>query len=484
MNIIFCHISFFLKNFLFSKPEYSVAFNASKVCLIFGLCAIFSIISVTEIFGQAEKKRIDKKGNPKSTVAIPAKRQQIIKKSSQTFEPNLSNFNRNDELLRAEAVSNIAQDDFENEDLEVRRIAIESLGNHAGTIVVLEPNSGRILTMLNQNWAFRKSFKPCSTVKLISAIAGLKSNAIDDEGKIRNSFFPMDLTSSIAFSNNSYFQQVGANTGHSKFVTTARQLGFGEPTGINAEGEVGGKLPQFRFGSGIYRQYSHGDDFEVTALQLAVLVSNITNGGKSVIPKITKTATENASSIKLIRREINISSNIFEKVIPGMIGAVNFGTGQNSSDSSANIIGKTGSCIEDKTWLGLFASASSAVNPKLIVVVITKGSQERGSVASQIAGKVYRGLRNRFNTNELVAEKLQPVNRVSLQKSIDSDTARSEDSDDLGYFAGVASSRKVRVSPIPENDDLEQKTTFNPPIQINPNIIRPRIVVIKRDKIK
>jgi hypothetical protein len=482
----------FLKKFLFSKLEYSVAYNASKVCLIFVLCAISFILPGAQVSGQTESKRTDKKGNRKSIIAIPTNKQPTKKQSSQSFDPNVIKFNKSDDLLRSEAVSNIANDNFENEDLEVRRIAIESLGSHAGTIVVLEPNSGRVLAMVNQTWAFRKSFKPCSTVKLISAIAGLKSNVIDDEGKIKNSFFPMDLTNSIAFSNNSYFQHVGANTGHSKFVTTARQLGFGEPTGVNANGEVGGKLPQFRFGSEIYRQYSHGDDFEVTALQLAVLVSNITNGGKSGIPKIAKNATEIASSIKLIRREINISANIFDKVIPGMMGAVNFGTAQNSSDSSANIIGKTGSCIEDGTWLGLFASASSAVNPKLVVVVITKGSQERGSVASDIAGKIYRGLRNRFNSNELVAGKLQQFNRVSLQKSIDSDTAMSEDSDDLGYFAGVGSSRKVRVASIPDNnykssiqtDNIEQEATFDPPIQINPNIIRPRIVVIKRNKIK
>jgi penicillin-binding protein 2 len=477
-----------------------IVVSAFKVCLIFGLSAICLI-------AQTDKNRTDKKGNQKTTntqqTKLPASilspkvkpvlNKVVIAKASERMVVKV--FNKTDELFRQETISNIAQDEFENEDLEVRRIAVEALGTHAGTIVVLEPTTGKILSIVNQTWAFRRSFKPCSTIKLVTGIAGLKSNIIDSEGKIRNSFFPLDLTNSIAYSNNSYFQAVGASLGHAKMVAIARELGFGEMTGINAEGEVSGKVSDFKFGSDIYRQYSHGDDFEVTALQLAVLVSTITNGGKAIIPTIQKQSPESSYSIITYRRGMNLKPDIFQRILPGMMGSVNFGTAQNAYESTANIVGKTGSCIEDGNWLGLFASASSAVNPKFAVVVITKGSEERGKVAAEIAGKIYSNLGNRFSGNELVGNNFRPTYRITVQNSIDSDKAKSEDSDDLGYFSGVASSRKIRtrtgVRDIASKKTIETVNEvalipdfiYNPPTQINRNIIRPRLVVLKKNKI-
>jgi penicillin-binding protein 2 len=479
-----------------------IAVSSFRVCSIVILSSFFLVISAN---AQKEQPRSDKKGNPKNTVtkttekAKPAAKKtipvQTRRISESTANPKLNVTNRFDETFRLETASNIAQDDFENEDLEVRRLAIDALGNHAGTVVVMEPNTGKILSMINQTWAFRRSFKPCSTIKLVTGIAGLKSNRIDNEGKIRNSFFPIDLTNSLAFSNNTYFQNLGASVGHTKMVATARELGFGETTGLNAEGEVTGKLPDFKFGSEIYRQYSHGDDFEVTALQLGVLVSTITNGGKLISPTIQKPGLEQTSSIKAYRREIAVKSEIFQRLIPGMIGAVNFGTAQNASNQYLNIVGKTGSCVDEGTWLGLFVSASSAVNPKLSVVVITKGSQERGSVAAEIAGKIYRGLRNRFSQSEMVAGSLQPIQKISVENSIAADVAQTPDSDELGYFSGVASSRKIRTANGVRNIEVNgqneptlrisgSSSIYNPPVEIDRNVIRPRIVNLsKKNKI-
>jgi hypothetical protein len=51
--------------------------------------------------------------------------------------------------LRIETITNIARDDAANEDLEIRRAAINALGNRAGTIVVMEAQTGKILTIVN-----------------------------------------------------------------------------------------------------------------------------------------------------------------------------------------------------------------------------------------------------------------------------------------------------------------------------------------------
>ena len=83
-----------------------------------------------------------------------------------------------DDGLRNEVQANIARDSTVGEDLEVRNAAIAALGNHAGTVVVMDPRSGRVYTVVNQDWALRRGFKPCSTIKLVTGVAGLCEKVI------------------------------------------------------------------------------------------------------------------------------------------------------------------------------------------------------------------------------------------------------------------------------------------------------------------
>lgn len=336
--------------------------------------------------------------------------------------------------LRTETVDNILGDNTEGEDLEVRRAAINALGNHAGTVVVLEPQTGRILTIINQDWAITKSFKPCSTIKLVTAVAGLNENLINQDGNIAQTNFGIDLDDAIAYSNNAYFQRVGASLGGQKMVSYARILGLGEPTGLNVEGETGGKVP---FNNNNARIYSHGDDFEVTPLQLAVLVSALSNGGKLIVPQIPRTKIEKANFRGLMKRQITLPQNSLQRVIPGMIGAAAYGTARRGVDSSLEIAGKTGSCIGQGSWLGLFASVAPIENPKLAVVVILRGQSERGKYAAAVAGSVYNSLRNRLTIdgNKNLAKlplQINPQSKIDAKKSAELDDAEDEDSDDTG----------------------------------------------------
>ena len=74
---------------------------------------------------------------------------------------------------------------------------------------------------------------------------------------------------------------MGGQVGFDKMVTYARELGLGEKTGINYVNESPGKVPLFKSGYAVNHMSSHGDDFEVTAIQLAALVSAMSNGGGS-----------------------------------------------------------------------------------------------------------------------------------------------------------------------------------------------------------
>ena len=78
-----------------------------------------------------------------------------------------------EQSMRDEVQALISRDDTTGEDMEVRRAAVKALGNHIGTVVVMDPQSGRVYSIVNQEWALRRGFKPCSTIKLVTGVAGL-----------------------------------------------------------------------------------------------------------------------------------------------------------------------------------------------------------------------------------------------------------------------------------------------------------------------
>jgi penicillin-binding protein 2 len=307
-----------------------------------------------------------------------------------------------EQAMRDEAMSNIAKDDTTGEDLEVRRAAVAALGNHAGTVVVMDPKTGRVYTIVNQDWALRRGFKPCSTIKLMTGLAGLTEKVIDPVQTVAVSDrrYAIDLTDALAYSNNGYFQNVGGRVGFDRILSYARELGLGERTGINHANESPGRMPLFKTGFAVNRMCSHGDDFEVTPIQLANLVSAIGNGGNLLVPHLPRTPQEEIQFQRVVRRKLNIPQEAMNQLVPGMIGAVNYGSGKRAFDPMQTIAGKTGTCIgKDRSWLGLFTSYAPVQNPRLAIVVVVKGSDGRRHFPAYVAGQIYRSLKHRFGVN-------------------------------------------------------------------------------------
>ena len=396
-------------------------------------------------------------------------------------KPTTSKSAFSDSSLRAESVRNIAADNFEGEDLQIRRAAVNALGSRAGTVVVMEVKTGKILTVVNQDWGIRQSFKPCSTIKLVTGIAGANENLIDNNGKVRNRTTRFNLNDSLAFSDNGYFQQIGKSLGNKKMIEYAKELGLGQKTGINADGESAGRLP---YGNENLRIYSHGDDFEVTPLQLAVMVSAIHNDGKIVVPQVARTKIQKTNFRGYLKREIALPKESVASVITGMRGSTKYGTARYGTHSDFNIAGKTGSCIEHGTWVGLFASVAPLEDPKYSVVVITRGLDSRGKYAAMIAGQIYESLRSRLfqneppvllakynenNKNTIVAGKNEPP--ASFSKTSD---VRKTSENDKKVVTKVQDSEFSTVV-IEYKKNTEEESTQNTD---SPVLTRPRIVKI------
>ena len=304
-----------------------------------------------------------------------------------------------DDAMRAEVQSMIVRDNVVGEDPEIRRIAVNALGNHAGTVVVMDPKTGRVYSIVNQEWALRRGFKPCSTIKLVTGVAGLNEKVIDPINTTNvSSTYHIDLTDALAYSNNAYFQQVGGRVGFDKMISYARRFGLGENTGINAPHEFQGQLPALKSGFAVNHMSSHGDDFKVTAVQLTTLVSAMANGGKLLTPQVPRNAEEEAEFKPKVRRLVDIDLDSLRYMIPGMVGSVNYGSGRRAHDPRETVAGKTGTCIEQGTWVGLFASYAPLVDPRLAVVVIARGTDAHSHFPAAVAGKIYRDLNSRFGT--------------------------------------------------------------------------------------
>jgi cell division protein FtsI/penicillin-binding protein 2 len=305
-------------------------------------------------------------------------------------------------------------DRLDGEDLTVRRAAVGALGRYNGSVVVADPNTGRVLSMVNQKVALSGAFQPCSTIKLSVAMAALAEGIIDRNTILRVAGKRLSLTDAIAHSNNAFFASLGEKLGFARFSFYARLFGLGERAGLNIEGEKPGVFPSAPTNSGVGMMTSFGDGIALTPLQLASLLSALANGGTLYYLQYPRTDEELRDFAPKVRRRLDISHWLSD-IRPGMMAAVEYGTARRANyDPNEPVFGKTGTCTDNRTHLGWFGSYNDLGRHKLVVVVLlTGGSGVGGSVAAQVAGDTYRRLSQTDLFNP--SGQLPPVARLSTQ---------------------------------------------------------------------
>lgn len=300
--------------------------------------------------------------------------------------------------LNSEVAQLIAADVTEGEDADVRRAAVAALGDRAGAVVVMDARTGRVYTVVNQEWALRRGWQPASMMKLVTAVAGVESKSFNPSAKTRVADRPerLDLTDALAISNNAYFKILGERVGTEKIAAYARSLGLGEPTGVNYEGETAGRVPEAAAGQSASRLGAFGEGVEVTPMQLATLVAAIANGGNLLTPQVTRAGQGGQGVAPLVRRRLDVSRETLARVVEGMTAAVERGTGMGAKGAAPKLAGKTGTLASKDASLGLFASFAPADDPRLVVVVLTRGRGESGLAVAGVAGTIYKSLGNRL----------------------------------------------------------------------------------------
>jgi penicillin-binding protein 2 len=287
-----------------------------------------------------------------------------------------------------------ADDNTRGEDLVVRQAALQALGNLNGSIVVVDPNDGRILTIVNQKLALSGAFRPCSTFKPIVALAALKEGIITPSTRLyvgRRS--TIDLTDALALSNNRFFYKVGQMVGFPLLARFAHEFGLGQKAGLDIPGEQSGEFPSATPTDGEVGYLAYlGKGIEVTPLQWAAVASAIANGGTLYYLQYPDTQEQLEHFEPKVRRQLTNLSTQIPEVRAGMAAAVTYGTARMASDGAVQILGKTGTCSEDGAKLGWFLSYSDAQPQYVVVVLLRGGRQMFGPHAAEIAGRVYKDL--------------------------------------------------------------------------------------------
>jgi penicillin-binding protein 2 len=287
-------------------------------------------------------------------------------------------------------------DRIEGEDPTVRRAALDALGKLNGTVVVADPLTGRILTIVNQRLALRDGFQPCSTVKVPVALAALSESIVERDSRIRiYGRTTMTLTEALARSSNQYFASLGQKLGFERVSYYAHLFGLGEKAGLDIEGEQAGLLPTAPPKNGMGMMTSFGDGISLTPLELTAIVSAVANGGTLYYLQYPRTQDEAQTILPRVKRHLDIEALIPE-IKPGMAGAVEYGTARRIGfDPNEPIFGKTGTCTDERspTHLGWFGSFSETSRGKLAVtVLLTGGHGVSGPAAAGVAGNVYKNL--------------------------------------------------------------------------------------------
>jgi penicillin-binding protein 2 len=284
------------------------------------------------------------------------------------------------------------------EDPVVRQAAIDALGNMYGTVVAIDPSNGRILAMVNQKLALSSGAEPCSTIKVSVALAALQEGIVTKDTPVNlGGNYRVNLTEALAKSNNLYFETVGRRLGFERVRHYANSFGLGELAGWNIPGEQLGIYPEQvlpESEGGVGRMCSFGQGISMTPLQLGALVASIANGGTLYYLQ-HPTSPEDVSNFQpRVKRTLDIA-NLIPDVTVGMEGAVDYGTARSlrASFNQLPILGKTGTCSNNGTRYGWFASFANTSHGRIVTVFFLEGGRPTfGPKAAALTGVFYRNL--------------------------------------------------------------------------------------------
>jgi cell division protein FtsI (penicillin-binding protein 3) len=256
---------------------------------------------------------------------------------------------------------------------------VEKVRARAGTAIVMESDTGRILAIsnypayncnnyneypsdLHRNRAVTDMFEPGSTFKVVVATAALEAGLTRPDEMIdcqmgtiiigRHPFHDhkayglLSFSQVLEFSSNVGAAKLGLRLGQQRLYEALRNFGFGSKTGVDLPGEIIGLVRDWHDWSGLsIGAISFGQEVGVTSIQILTAINAIANGGYRVRPSIVDRIIDEKGDLVNVRTPERVrlmSPQTAETVSNAFEGVVQRGTGRRAALEGYRAAGKTG----------------------------------------------------------------------------------------------------------------------------------------------
>ena len=333
---------------------------------------------------------------------------------------------------------NIGDNVISTLNFELQKTAYDALGDYRGTVIAMEPSTGKVLAMVSKpdfnpneianNWesiskgsdsvllnrATQGLYPPGSVFKILTLLEyAREGNDLENwtyecngsyeadgvtiqcyHGKAHGT---VDLKTAFAKSCNGAFAKMGLEIDNDEFMKTCEELLFGKELPIDFPSKASSVTLDKTLETGTVMQTAIGQaTTEVTPMHMAMITSAIANGGNLMKPYFIE-SVENYSG-EQVKKYMPAS---FGKLMTAeeaavlteyMTETVLSGTGSKLQNEVYTAAGKTGSAeySKDKSkshaW---FVGFSNVAAPDLVVCVIVEGAGAGSEYAVPIAKKMF-----------------------------------------------------------------------------------------------
>lgn len=265
-------------------------------------------------------------------------------------------------------------------------------------------------------------YPPGSTFKIVTGSAAFELNKVQlDEMIYDGGFHPLVPTmgnaegevlgwlsfiKALAMSDNVYFYELGYRVGIDNIAKYAGIYGFGQPTGIDLNGESTGLIASKKVKWDIWNEdWRLGDTFNAaigqgfnlaTPMQLAVMLSCVANGGIRYQPYLVDSilnadGSQYMAPARSEGKHIDISQRTLDYMQQGMSATTQEGgTASYFQSLPRKVAGKTGTAENSHGRdHGLFVAYGPVEDPELVVVAIVEQGGFGTSAAGPIVYKVF-----------------------------------------------------------------------------------------------
>ncbi|MFA6132314.1 MAG: penicillin-binding protein 2 [Patescibacteria group bacterium] len=298
------------------------------------------------------------------------------------------------------------------------KTAVQKHGADGGSVVIVEPSTGKILAMCGSpdfdpanygsvssindfnNPVTFDAYEPGSVFKPFTLVAALDSGVLEpsstynDTGSImvggwdkplsnaeNKVYGTVTLTQILENSVNTGTVFAMQQTGQEKFKEYVKNFGFGESTGIDLDTEVFGDVSSLNKSAEVYSATaSFGQGISVTPLQLVMAYAALANNGVLLEPQIIdqikySDGTVETKGKKEVRRVISEKS---ASLIGAMlVSVVENGHGKKAGVPGYYVAGKTGTAqvasadggYQTDNNIGSFAGFAPVSNPRFAMLV-------------------------------------------------------------------------------------------------------------------